>query len=263
MGFEIKDGVIVKYIDDGTKDIVIPDNVTHIERFAFKDCKSIVSVTITENVRKIGERAFQGCSEINSLVFRNGKVFIGSFAFYKCEKVVSVTIPADFVGADKFVFLCCTRFEYLKIKGENVNITLHSAEFLTDNIYPQGGAGEFVDFICSEDYKKERFFAKIKVIAYKVPCALIFAFEYGNETAKAYIRDNVETIINVLTHIEDAENVAKILSMGYVTAENIDKLIQYAIDTKKAEIQLILSNYKNEHLGFAGNLDNLDSLMLE
>lgn len=260
MGFEIKNGVLVKYIDDGRKDIVIPDNVTHIASSAFRDCKNIVSVTITENVRKIGERAFQGCAELNSLVFRNGSVFIGSFSFYQCKKIVSVTIPADFVGADKFVFLCCTRFEYLKIKGENVNITLHSVEFLTDNIYPQGGAGEFVDFICAENYKKERLFAKIKVMTYKIPCALIFAFEYGNERAKAYIKDNVEAIVHTLTRIEDAENLTKILSLGYVTAENIDKLIQYAINKKNAEFQLILSNYKNEHLGFA---DNLDSLMIE
>ncbi|MDE6520953.1 MAG: leucine-rich repeat domain-containing protein [Ruminococcus sp.] len=263
MGFEIKNGVLVKYIDNGRKDIVIPDNVTHIASSAFRDCKSIVSVTITENVRKIGERAFQGCSELNSLVFRNGSVFIGSFAFYQCKKIVSVTIPADFVGTDKFVFLCCTRFEYLKIKGENVNITLHSAEFLTDNIYPQGGAGEFVDFICAEDYKKEKLFAKIKVMSYKIPCVLICAFEYGDETAKAYIKDNVEAIVNALTRIEDAENLTKILSFGYVTAENIDKLIQYTIDRKNAEFQLILSNYKNEHLGFADNLDNLDSLMID
>ena len=57
--FLIEDGVLVKYVGPGG-DVVIPEGVTHIERFVFSGCRSLISVTIPEGVTSIGDHAFSG-----------------------------------------------------------------------------------------------------------------------------------------------------------------------------------------------------------
>ena len=42
----------------------IPGSVTHIDEFAFAECKSLQSVFLTESVKSIGEGAFEGCDKL-------------------------------------------------------------------------------------------------------------------------------------------------------------------------------------------------------
>ncbi|MDE7365102.1 MAG: hypothetical protein K2N27_09530 [Ruminococcus sp.] len=115
-------------------------------------------------------------------------------------------------------------------------------------------------FMNANPNEKERLFTITAVREYKIVFAMYLVFALDNTNAHLYIKKNIVDVVKYLTDVEDTENLTKILSRGYVTAENIDEMIKYAIDSRKAEIQLILFNYKNEHLGFA---DNFDSLMLD
>ena len=47
-------------------DLVIPDSVTEISRYAFYKCTSIESVAVGQNVTKIGKHAFEGCSALSN-----------------------------------------------------------------------------------------------------------------------------------------------------------------------------------------------------
>ena len=54
MSFTINsNGVLTRYKGDD-REVIIPDNVTAIHDFAFKDCTSITSIIIPEGVTKIG-----------------------------------------------------------------------------------------------------------------------------------------------------------------------------------------------------------------
>ena len=64
--FVIENGVLTKYI--GTdEDVVIPNSITSIGKYAFDGCESLMSITIPEGVINIGEYAFRSCE---SLIFR-------------------------------------------------------------------------------------------------------------------------------------------------------------------------------------------------
>ena len=43
-------------------DLVIPDDITEIKKYAFADCQSLTSVTIPNSVTSIGNYAFDGCN---------------------------------------------------------------------------------------------------------------------------------------------------------------------------------------------------------
>ena len=55
------------YSDENTEitDLVIPDGVTTIKRYAFYGCSGLNSVTLPESVTSIGSSAFAGCSPFN------------------------------------------------------------------------------------------------------------------------------------------------------------------------------------------------------
>lgn len=49
--------------------IVLPDNVTEIDRWAFRDCTKLKTLELYNNVVLIEKAAFEGCSSLNSIIF--------------------------------------------------------------------------------------------------------------------------------------------------------------------------------------------------
>lgn len=67
-GFVIRNGVLEDY-KGHDRDIIIPDNVSKIESWAFYECISIESVTIPSSVTSIGDYAFMGCTNLKRVIF--------------------------------------------------------------------------------------------------------------------------------------------------------------------------------------------------
>ena len=86
------------------KDLVIPNSVTSIGRYAFYRCSALTSVTIGNSVTSIGSGAFGGCSGLTSVIIGNSVTSIGSSAFSGCSGLTSVTIPNSVtsIGDDAF-----------------------------------------------------------------------------------------------------------------------------------------------------------------
>ncbi len=70
-------------------------------------------------------------------------------------------------------------------------------------------------------------------------------------------KKTVTELLCYLIWIKDAEAINKILADDkHITKKNIDLLIQYAIMHQSYEIQILLTNYKAEKIGFA-NSENI------
>ena len=65
-------------------DLVIPDDITEIKKYAFYDCQSLTSVTIGNSVTSIGVETFYNCDAITSVTIGNSIPSIGDYAFYSC-----------------------------------------------------------------------------------------------------------------------------------------------------------------------------------
>lgn len=65
-GFVIEDGSLRKYEGNDT-DVVIPDVVTSISNYAFKDCTNLKSITIPKGVSYISYCAFEGCNNLSEI----------------------------------------------------------------------------------------------------------------------------------------------------------------------------------------------------
>jgi len=85
----------------------------------------------------------------------------------------------------------------------------------------------------------------------------MFAFGLDQKETFAYISENFSAMFPVLIDMDDIKLIHKILaSEKFITKENIDDLIRYAIDTQKHEIQLILTDYKNRKSWYQ-NIDDI------
>lgn len=82
---------------DNLRTVVLPQNITSIDREAFKDCHNLEEVLyMPETCVSIGEYAFSG-SGLRSIEIGPGVETIGSNAFYSCNRLNSVVIPTNSV----------------------------------------------------------------------------------------------------------------------------------------------------------------------
>ena len=131
------------YREDDTeiKDLIIPNNVTSIGRYAFFACSDLTSITIPSSVVSIGSLAFGWCeslkkvivkdiaawcaikfednplvhaqhlyneddTEIKDLVIPNNVTSISSRAFHYCSGLTSISIPNSVISIGDYAFDC-------------------------------------------------------------------------------------------------------------------------------------------------------------
>ena len=129
--FVIENGVLKKYTGPGG-DVVVPDGVTSIGDWAFRNCTSLKSIILPDGVTSIGGSAFAWCESLTSITLPDGLTSIGVGAFEDCTSLKSITLPEGVTSIGACAFLGCTS--------------------LTSIILPDGvtsiGVGAFADCLC-------------------------------------------------------------------------------------------------------------------
>ena len=74
-------------------EISLPYGLRKVRRYAFSNCKNLVSVAIPTTVESIGDSAFRECSSLTSVTISDGVTSIGEDAFWGCTSLTSITIP--------------------------------------------------------------------------------------------------------------------------------------------------------------------------
>ena len=107
-------------------ELVIPEGITKIGKYAFSGCTSITSVTIHEGVTEIGEYAFSDCTSITSVTISEGVTEIRGSAFSGCSSLTSINIPSSVTEIGYSSFSGCISLTSITIP-ESVAIVRPSA----------------------------------------------------------------------------------------------------------------------------------------
>ncbi|MEE5993896.1 MAG: leucine-rich repeat domain-containing protein [Oscillospiraceae bacterium] len=257
--FVIENGVLVKYQGLGGA-VAIPDSVTRIGNRAFSGCSSLTYVKIPNSVTSIGERAFWGCSSMTSVTIPNSVTSIGYSAFSGCSSLTSVTIPDSVTSIGSDVFYGCESLKSVTIPDSVTSIgsdafygcerltsvTIHGMTF---SVVDTGDVSldEMIHMIFYRDFSvKMNHDVKYSVIW------LFFVHNPEDEPTIAYIKKNFAKMFQYLIDHDDVETVTAIINSGkFLTKRNVDKHINYAIDNKKYEIQVLLMDYKADKIGYS------------
>ena len=89
-------------------ELVIPDSVTSIGDYVFRNCNYLTSVKMSDTVTSIGEQAFRYCNSLQSVCLSNSITFIGNYAFDDCINITSLTIPESVTSIGNYAFSGCS-----------------------------------------------------------------------------------------------------------------------------------------------------------
>ncbi|MDE6520350.1 MAG: leucine-rich repeat domain-containing protein [Ruminococcus sp.] len=232
---------------ENLKEINLPDNIESIGQKAFQWCRKLTNIHLPANLRRIGEKSFRECDSITEIEIPEKVKYIGQNAFENCDRLKKITVP-DRNPMTSSAIPDCSNLKYITIKGKKAQVTLKISKYTT--------ASDILDFIIVSEKVKEVMCLKKTG---KIMLAYFLAMEYDNQKAKNYILSNFIEVAEYLTDMGDSENMKLLLS--YISKQYIDELIKYAIDTKKPEIQLILTKYKHDTFGFDSG-ESFDKFLL-
>lgn len=262
--------------------IVIPDSVTSIEFAAFSGCEALTSIPLPDGVTSIGASAFYGCKALTSISLPDGVTSIGQGAFSQCTSLTDITIPDGVESIESFTFDGCESLVNITIpdsvrsmgdyafygcKGLTSVALPDHCETLGCFLFPESTAvlveGRAIPFVNGDvSYEKQlsvirhkdynaRMSTKIK---YPLMWKLYFQ-DPDDPELFAWVKKHFSNMFKFLIEKEDVTAVNAICeSERFLNKKNIDNLIEAAIEhTRKGgspEIQIILTDYKYEKLGF-------------
>ena len=68
----------------------IPDHIKYIGDYAFKSCKTLISITIPDGVEEIGNYTFIDCHELTSVTLPSSLKSLGASIFRGCENLKTI-----------------------------------------------------------------------------------------------------------------------------------------------------------------------------
>ncbi len=95
-------------LEQNTENIEISPGTTEIEPLAFKDKKTIKTVSIPDGVKKIGEESFSGCSSLTTINIPDSVTEIGKMAFMGCHSLRTINIPESIAEIGEGAFEDCS-----------------------------------------------------------------------------------------------------------------------------------------------------------
>ena len=100
--------------ESSIEEIVIPETVTSIGNYAFRDCKSLKTITIPDKVTKIGSYAFARCEALEDISLSSELIGVGDHAF-EYTGLKEVVLPEKLTTLGDNVFENCSALNSVHI----------------------------------------------------------------------------------------------------------------------------------------------------
>ena len=106
--FNMDKSKLISYRNQEAKSFIIPNGVMSIEKYAFSDCSSLISISVPKSVTSIGDGAFDGCSSLSSIAISDSVTSISAWTFDGCKSLRSLVIPDSVTSIGNEAFRGCS-----------------------------------------------------------------------------------------------------------------------------------------------------------
>ncbi len=128
------------YLDDVlTTDLIIPNNVTRIENYAFYNFSNLSSIEIPAGVLSIGQYAFSNCSALSEIVIPGSVTSIGQYAFHCCSNLTTAVLESGIKSIGKYAFVACTALTNIDLPDSITSIGENAFNDCTNIIEIENG----------------------------------------------------------------------------------------------------------------------------
>ena len=114
--------------------ITIPNSVTSIGTGAFYECSKLTSITIPDSVTSIPKEAFVRCRNLTSITIPESVTSIRFQAFRQCYNLTSITIPESVTRIENQVVWNCPRLMSIRILGDAPEVGQNAFDVVSDKL---------------------------------------------------------------------------------------------------------------------------------
>lgn len=97
------------------KNVVIPEGIHNIRKYAFMKCQSLESVQIPTGVKSIEDRAFEGCEALYDIELPSTLTAIGNNVFLNCKSLMNIVLPSKLISIGESAFENCSNLKGIQI----------------------------------------------------------------------------------------------------------------------------------------------------
>lgn len=238
--------------------IDIPNSVTSIGYAAFYNCTGLTSISIPNSLTSIDEGTFNNCSGLTSIVIPNSVTSIGNGAFYNCSGLVSVTIPNSVTSIGNTVFYNCSGLVSVKI-GDSVT-SVGSYAFYRCSRLASAVIGSSVDSLGESSFAGCINLNNIATHAHTAPTLGVNAFQSVPNTATIAIpcgsSESYHSNWSYFSNFLEGSGYLFLVESADETMGSISILTEPTCTTSTAEFQAIPNDgYEFDHWS-DGSMDN-------
>lgn len=99
---------------EGITSLEIPEGITEIGDYAFRNCKNLISVKLPSSLKKSGMGLFIGCTMLRSVEIPEGCA-LGGGEFWQCSALDNVVLPSTLTRIPAGIFQDCTALINIEI----------------------------------------------------------------------------------------------------------------------------------------------------
>ena len=89
------------------KSITLPDGITSLSNNCFEGCSGLTFITLPDNITSLGHDCFLGCSSLKSITLHDNITFLGRSCFSGCSSLKSITLPESINSLRRGCFFVC------------------------------------------------------------------------------------------------------------------------------------------------------------
>ena len=209
--------------------VTIPDGVARIEEWAFSDT-NLKSIHIPESVKSIGRCAFYHCSELKEICLPSGLNYIPDSVFCRCQNLTEAIISDNVEYIGYAVFDNCENLTFVHLPASICEI------------------GFYLFRDCDNLREIELYGVRFSYELFKMLLENENTLLQNSFNLKECISKHFPEIFHEIVRKNMTSLLKQMLLSSYefINRKNIDDCIQYAIDKKSYEIQVMLIHCKME-----------------
>ena len=213
----------------------IPEGIEVIADEAFVRCGGVKEISLPYGLRTIGDGAFRWRSELKKVSIPSTVTYIGENAFVNCHEPEIIMInPHGWLGENGIP------------DGTRLRVVVGS-RVLKIRLTWEVKAGDCPErrlwnFVC---VRSAATFAVLQKPEYKLSCAICF-YDDG-KWYRDYIRKNIVDAVCFAAIGDDISLLEKVLSYGVISREQLQTCIEFAIQHKLTQQQVMMQRYRHEN----------------